>query len=97
MRIVIAPRARRELANQLGYLVDQGAITASRRLEERLTAFFLNTLCQYPKTGTFLEHRELWETWFPERASSSGTASRVTSCRSSTSGIQPKIANRKGS
>ncbi len=65
MRIVIAPRARRELANQLGYLVDQGAIAAGRRLEERLTAFFQNTLSQYPKTGTYLEHRELWETWVP--------------------------------
>ena len=65
MKVVVAPRARRELANQLGYLVDQGAIVAARRLEERLTIFFRNTLSQYPKTGTNLAHRGLWETWVP--------------------------------
>lgn len=65
MRIVIAPRAQRELANQLGYLVDRGAIVPARRLEERLTNFFENTLSQYPRTGAYLAHRELWEAWVP--------------------------------
>lgn len=65
MRVVIAPRARRELGNQLGYLVEQGAADSARRLEERLTAFFEHTLSLFPKTGIYLAHRELWETWVP--------------------------------
>jgi plasmid stabilization system protein ParE len=59
MRTVIAPRAQRELAQQLGYLVDRGAIAPARRLEERLTNFLENTLSHYPRTGTYLAHREL--------------------------------------
>lgn len=65
MKIAIAPRARRDLASQLGYLVDQGAASAARRLERRLTAFLNNTLARYPRSGAFIAHRDLWETWVP--------------------------------
>ncbi len=65
MKIVIAPRARRDLANQLGYLVDQGAMPAARSLERRLTNFLNNTVACYPRSGTFVAYRELWETWVP--------------------------------
>lgn len=65
MRIVVAPRARRDLANKLGYLVDKGATAAARRLERRLTRFLVDTITCYPRSGTFIAHRELWETWVP--------------------------------
>ena len=66
MRVVIAPSARRDLANQFGYLVDQGATRAAVRLERRLTAYLSNTLAAYPRTGTFIGTRDLWETWVPK-------------------------------
>ena len=65
MNIVIAPRARRELGNQLGYLVDRGAIARARWLEQRLTHYLAHTVAPYPRTGTFLAHRDLWEMWVP--------------------------------
>ena len=65
MEIVLAPRARRDLANQLGYLVDRGAVAASRRLERRLTTFLKNTLSNQPRFGNFVPERDLWETWIP--------------------------------
>ena len=66
MKIVIAPRARRDLANQLGYLVDHGATRAAHRLERRLTSFLNNTVARYPRTGTFIAQRDLWESWVPD-------------------------------
>ena len=66
MRLVIAPSARRDLANQLGYLVDQGAARVAVRLERRLTAFLTDTLAAYPRSGTFIGTRYLWETWVPK-------------------------------
>ena len=65
MRIVIAPRARRDLASKLGYLVDQGAAGAARRLERRITSFITRTLARHPGTGNFIDHRDLWEIWIP--------------------------------
>ena len=65
MKIIIAPRARRDLANQLGYLVDQGATPAARRLEQRLTTFLNGTVARYPRSGAFIAQRDLWETWVP--------------------------------
>jgi plasmid stabilization system protein ParE len=65
MKVVIAPRAKRDLLDQLGYLVDQGAADAALRLERRLAEFFDHTLCSFPRIGTFISHRDLWETWVP--------------------------------
>lgn len=65
MNIVIAPRARRDLSIQFAYLVDQGAAAAARRLERRLTSFLTKTVARYPRAGTFIAHRDLWETWVP--------------------------------
>ena len=65
MNIVLAPRARQELANQLGYLIDKGAITAARRLEQRLTSYITNTLSRFPRSGNYITHRALWECWVP--------------------------------
>ncbi len=65
MRIVVSPRARRDLANQLGYLVDQGAVAAARRLERRLSQFIESTIANAPRTGSYIAERDLWETWVP--------------------------------
>ena len=66
MKLVIAPSAARDLSNQLGYLVDQGAGDAADRLEKRLTTFLSTTLAAYPRTGIQLRHRGFWETWVPK-------------------------------
>jgi plasmid stabilization system protein ParE len=65
MRVVVAPRARRDLGNQLGYLADQGAPQAAARLERRLTSFIRQTLTRHPRIGRHVDHRELWEIWVP--------------------------------
>jgi plasmid stabilization system protein ParE len=65
MRITVAPAARRDLERQLSYLIDQNAATAARRLEQRLVTFVERTLAAYPRVGTFLDHRNLWEIWIP--------------------------------
>lgn len=65
MRIVIAPSAKRDLLRQLGYLIEQDAAEAAVRLEARLSDFFESTLSRFPRIGTYLAHRGLWETWVP--------------------------------
>ena len=65
MKVTIAPRARRELGTQLGYLVDRGAVARARWLENRLSHYLSTTVAAYPRTGTYLTHRDLWETWIP--------------------------------
>ena len=65
MKIIIAPRARRELGNQLGYLVDQGSIASARRLERRISTFLADTLSRHPRFGNFIAERDIWETWIP--------------------------------
>ena len=65
MKVTIAPRARRELGTQLGYLVDRGAVARARWLENRLSHYLSTTVAAYPRTGTYLTHRDLWETWVP--------------------------------
>ena len=65
MKIVISPRGRRDLANQLGYLVDQGAAAAATRLERRLTRYIEDTIANFPRTGDYIPERQLWEMWVP--------------------------------
>ena len=65
MKITVAPAARRDLERQLTYLVDHSAATAARRLEQRLLTFIDRTLATYPRMGTFVGHRDLWEVWIP--------------------------------
>ena len=66
MKLTIAPRAGRDLERQLQYLIDQNALSAARQLERRLVTYIEHTLAAYPRTGTFIGHRGLWETWVPE-------------------------------
>ena len=57
--------AELDLANQLGFLIDNGAASAARRLEERVSEFLELTLAIHPRIWTFVGHRELWEIWVP--------------------------------
>jgi plasmid stabilization system protein ParE len=65
MKIAIAPAARRDLERQLTYLIDHNAAPAARRLEQRLVTFIERTLAAYPRAGTFVGHRNVWEIWIP--------------------------------
>ena len=59
MRIVFDPGAERTLANQLGYLIDQGAAPSARKLEQRIFSFVEDTLAKFPRSGIFIDHRDL--------------------------------------
>lgn len=63
---VFAPRARRDLRLQINWLNDQGAFDAADRLLVRIEDFVSQFLTLHPRTGTFLAHRDLWETWVPQ-------------------------------
>jgi plasmid stabilization system protein ParE len=65
MRIVFDREAENDLANQLDYIVAQGAAHAARRLEQRLLSYIENTVAHYPRSAAFVAHRGLWETWVP--------------------------------
>lgn len=62
---VFAPRAQRDLRSQIDYLNDQCAFDAAERLLTRIEQFVANFLAVHPKTGVYLDHRGLWETWVP--------------------------------
>jgi len=65
MKVVFDRQAESDLADQLDYMIAQGAASAGRRLEQRLLSFIDRTLANYPRSGTFVAHRDLWETWVP--------------------------------
>lgn len=65
MKITIAPPARRDLEDQLIYLIEHDAPAAALRLEQRLVTFIERTLSAHPRSGTFVGHRNLWEVWIP--------------------------------
>ena len=65
MKIIVAPHAERDLSRQIEYLVSRNAATAARRLHSRITVFVERMLAKHPRVGTFLTHRDLWETWVP--------------------------------
>ena len=65
MRIVFDPEAERDLDRQLTYSIDHGAAPAVRALHKRSTEFIEGILARHPRTGTYIAHRELWETWVP--------------------------------
>ena len=61
-----APRAQRDLQSQIDYLNDQCAFDAADHLLARIEQFVAHFLILHPKTGIFINHRELWETWVPQ-------------------------------
>ena len=64
-RWVLDRQAEADLQGQLDYLIERGAVSAAERLLERVRTFLRDFLTVYPRTGRFLDHRGLWETWIP--------------------------------
>lgn len=65
MRIVLSPRAARDLDHQIQYLIDQHASKAARDLKTRVMTFLRETLASTPRFGVLIDHRDLYETWIP--------------------------------
>ena len=66
MKVVFDPLAERDLDAQLTYLIDHGAASAARQLEQRLAAFIQHTVLTFPRAGTYIAQRNIWETWVPK-------------------------------
>ncbi len=60
-----SPRAQRDLQNQIDYLIERDAIDPAESLLRRVEEFVSLHLDSFPRTGEFVEHRGLWETWIP--------------------------------
>ena len=65
MRIVYTPAARRQIANQIGYLIDQGAIRPAKRLRTRITAFVRDFLARHPRIGRPIPEHDCYESAIP--------------------------------
>ena len=68
MKVVLSPRAQRDLERQVQYLIDQDAARPARALKARVTGFLRSTLAKYPRIGLPIEHRDLYETWITRNA-----------------------------
>jgi plasmid stabilization system protein ParE len=66
MKIVLAPQAREEFRSQLLYLRDHAGAKTARRLKVRIMTFLNHTLAAYPRIGTAVGHRGLYEVWVPK-------------------------------
>jgi plasmid stabilization system protein ParE len=65
MRIVYTTTARRHIASQIGYLVDQGAIRPAQRLRARITSFVRDFLARHPRAARFIPEYEIYECFIP--------------------------------
>ena len=66
MRTVrLTPEAERALGDQVDYLVAKDATMAAQALAARVETFLTQTLAAYPRTGSHIIDREVWETWIP--------------------------------
>ena len=61
----LTPEAEDILANQIDYLIAQGAIAPAQALKTRIETFLTETQATFPRTGRWLAERQLWETWIP--------------------------------
>lgn len=57
--------AETALNSQIDYLLEVGAPRAAGALARRVQQFMVDTIAAYPRTGRYLEERDLWETWIP--------------------------------
>ena len=64
-RWVLDRQAEADLQDQINYLIEREAFDAAENLLERVAVFVRDFLAVYPRTGRFLDHRGLWETWIP--------------------------------
>lgn len=60
-----SPEAETALNNQIDYLLEARAPRAAQALARRIQNFLATTIAAYPRTGRYLNDRDLWETWIP--------------------------------
>ena len=65
MKVVLSPEAANRLESQIAYLRDVGAEAAAERLRKRVMTFLSKHIAQFPRTGRWLDDRDLWEMWIP--------------------------------
>jgi plasmid stabilization system protein ParE len=65
MKVVLSPEAAHRLEAQIAYLRDAGAEVAAERLRVRVMTFLSRHIARFPRTGRWLDDRDLWEMWIP--------------------------------
>jgi plasmid stabilization system protein ParE len=65
MKVVLSPEAVERLQAQVAFLRDAEAVAGAERLRTRVMDFLSNHLAHFPRTGRFLNDRDLWEVWIP--------------------------------
>jgi plasmid stabilization system protein ParE len=65
MKVVLSAEASDRLEDQVRYIQNSGAPAAADRLRLRVLDFLENHLAHFPRTGTHIPDRDLWETWIP--------------------------------
>ncbi|HEY5830104.1 MAG: type II toxin-antitoxin system RelE/ParE family toxin [Hyphomicrobiaceae bacterium] len=65
MKVVLSPEAADRLESQIAYLRDVGAGAAAERLRTRIMTFLSKHIAHFPRTGRWLDDRDLWEMWIP--------------------------------
>jgi plasmid stabilization system protein ParE len=65
MKVVITPMAQVQLEHQLGFGIDRHGLVTAQKTFARVERFFATTLVDYPRTGTFLPDKRLYESFIP--------------------------------
>lgn len=65
MKVVVSAEAAAQIEWQVRYLHKVGATAAAISLQRRVLDFLMNHLTSFPRTGTYLAHKNLWEFWIP--------------------------------
>ena len=65
MKLVITPSAQRQIDNQFQYGVARHGHRTAQRTFSRVERFFLTTLVEYPRTGTYIAAKQIYERLIP--------------------------------
>lgn len=65
MKVVYTTTSRRHIANQIGYLLEQGAARPAKRLRTRITSFIRDFLARHPRTGRPIPEHDCFESYIP--------------------------------
>ena len=65
MKLRFTDRARIHFDFQIDYLLERGAVAAANKLRVKTEGYLKKFLLRFPKTGTFIPERDLWEQWIP--------------------------------
>ena len=65
MKVIYTATARRHIASQIGYLIDQGAPRPAARLRRRIADFITNFVARYPRAAPYIRELDIHECWIP--------------------------------